>query len=140
MPNITEIAYNIAKKAHLGQVDKAGVDYIQHPLTVSSFVEGDDAKAVAYLHDVLEDTTLTSDDLLNQGIPKNVVKSVEILTKDKCISYEEYLTQVKGNELAKIVKLADLKHNSDITRLNNITPEDIKRLEKYSQAIDFLSE
>ncbi|MDA2705002.1 GTP pyrophosphokinase [Bacillus cereus] len=135
-----KIAHEIAKKAHGGQVDKAGVDYIKHPEAVASFVNTAEEKATAYLHDVLEDTEITTVDLLNAGIPHNVVEAVQVLTKEKYTSYFEYLSRVKGNSLARTVKLADLKHNSDRSRLARITDKDLKRLKKYRKAIQFLGE
>ncbi|WP_088345195.1 HD domain-containing protein [Bacillus cereus] len=135
-----KIAHEIAKKAHGGQVDKAGVDYIKHPEAVASFVNTAEEKATAYLHDVLEDTEITTVDLLNAGIPYNVVEAVQVLTKEKYTSYFEYLSRVKENSLARTVKLADLKHNSDRSRLARITDKDLKRLEKYRKAIQFLGE
>lgn len=133
-------ALAIAKDAHKGQVDKAGVAYIHHPLYVASLVEGELAKTVALLHDVVEDSAWTLEDLRMEGLPEEVVQSVGILTKNRDESYEEYLMHVKQNPLARQVKLADLKHNSDLSRLANVTDRDRKRVAKYRQAIAFLSE
>ena len=132
-------AHEIAKMAHFGQVDRAGVDYIKHPETVGSFVKTDEEKAVAYLHDVIEDTSLTLLDLEMFGLSKNIIEAVDILTKKKGQDYQSYLNLVKTNELAKVVKLADLRHNSDLTRLPKITEKDLERNKKYSSAITFLS-
>ncbi|HGK8680643.1 TPA: GTP pyrophosphokinase [Streptococcus pneumoniae] len=117
-------AHEVAKKAHFGQIDRAGIDYIKHPETVASFVATDEEKAVAYLHDVIEDTSLTLLDLKKEGFSKNIIEAVDILTKK--------------NELARVVKLADLRHNSDLTRLPLITEKDLERNKKYSSAIRFL--
>ena len=135
----SEKAYEIAKKAHLGQIDKAGEDYIKHPKKVASFVKTDEEKAVAYLHDVIEDTELTLDDLREYGFSEEVLKAVDVITKKKGQDYQTYLNSVKENKLARVVKLADLHHNSDLTRLINITEKDIERKEKYQKAIDFLN-
>ena len=135
----SEKAYEIAKKAHLGQVDKAGEDYIKHPEKVASFVKTDEEKAVAYLHDVIEDTELTLEDLSEYGFSKEVVEAVDIITKKRGEDYQSYLNSVKKNKLARAVKLADLRHNSDLTRLIKVTEKDIKRKEKYQKAIDFLN-
>ena len=135
----SEKAYEIAKKAHLGQVDKAGEDYIKHPEKVASFVNSDEEKAVAYLHDVIEDTELTLEDLREYGFSEEVLKAVDVITKKKGQDYQTYLNSVKENKLARVVKLADLRHNSDLTRLINITEKDIERKEKYQKAIDFLN-
>ena len=131
--------YEIAKRAHLGQVDKAGEDYIKHPEKVASFVKTDEEKAVAYLHDVIEDTELTLVDLHEYGFSKEILEAVDVITKKRGEDYQSYLNSVKNNKLARAVKLADLRHNSDLTRLTKITEKDIKRKEKYQQAIDFLN-
>jgi (p)ppGpp synthase/HD superfamily hydrolase len=133
-----EIAHEIAKKAHAGQFDKAGIDYIKHPETVASFVETQEQKAAAFLHDTLEDTEVTADDLRAAGIPDEVIEAVELLTHNKKQDYFEYLARVKENPIAKAVKFADLKHNSDLSRLKDITEADKQRLIKYSKAIEYL--
>lgn len=133
-------ALAIAEDAHKGQVDKARVVYIQHPLYVASLVEGELAKTIALLHDVVEDSAWTLEDLRMEGLPEEVVQAVGILTKNRDESYEEYLMHVKQNPLARQVKLADLQHNSDLSRLTTVTEIDRKRAEKYRQAIAFLSE
>ena len=134
-----DIALAISKKAHAGQVDKAGVDYIQHPLYVASQVKTEQEKAVALLHDVLEDSNITAADLLAYGLSNEVVTAVQILTKKKGQSYQEYLEKVKTNDLARVVKLADLKHNSDLSRLKSVSDTDRERVEKYKKAIYYLS-
>lgn len=135
----SEKAYKIAKKAHLGQVDKAGEDYIKHPEKVSSFVKTDEEKAVAYLHDVIEDTELTLENLYEYDFSKEVIEAVDIITKKRGEDYQSYLNSVKKNKLARAVKLADLRHNSDLTRLTKVTEKDIERKEKYQKAINFLN-
>lgn len=134
-----DIALAIAKKAHAGQVDKAGVDYIQHPLYVASQVNTEQEKAVALLHDVIEDSDITAADLFASGLSNEVVTAVQILTKKKGQSYQEYLRKVKSNNLARVVKLADLKHNSDLSRLKSVTNTDYERVKKYKNAIYYLS-
>ena len=135
----SEKAYEIAKRAHLGQVDKAGEDYIKHPEKVASFVKTDEERAVAYLHDVIEDTELTLEELYKYGFSKEVLEAVDVITKKRGEDYQSYLNSVKKNKLARAVKLADLRHNSDLTRLTKVTEKDIKRKEKYQKAIDFLN-
>ncbi|MBO0456295.1 HD domain-containing protein [Enterococcus hulanensis] len=134
-----DLALAIAQEAHKGQVDKAGIDYINHPIYVASLVETDEEKAAALLHDVIEDSDMTLSDLLNRGIPSEVLQAVSILTKDKKLTYQEYLSRVKTNEIARKVKLADLKHNSDLSRITNPSEKDFSRSEKYKKAIEFLS-
>ncbi len=133
-----ELALQIAKKAHAGQVDKADNDYILHPMTVASYMDTDTEKAVAYLHDVLEDTNITVDQLRNQ-FPKEIVDAVIILTRNKDESYFEYIQRVSKSKLAKKVKVEDLLHNLDITRIKEPTERDFKRLEKYRNAVLYLA-
>ena len=134
-----DIALAIARKAHAGQVDKAGIDYIQHPLYVASQVKTEQEKAVALLHDVLEDSDITVADLLAYGLSNEVVTAVQTLTKKKGQSYQDYLEKVKSNDLARVVKLADLKHNSDLSRLKSVSDTDRERVKKYKNAIRYLS-
>lgn len=137
---LEELAFEIAKTAHAGQTDKAGLDYILHPLQVAAEVTTDEEKAVALLHDIIEDTDVTASELLAKGLPDNVVEAVEALTKKHNQNYAAYLAGVKKNRLATAVKLADLKHNSDLSRLEKITQKDRDRAEKYRKAIEYLSD
>jgi (p)ppGpp synthase/HD superfamily hydrolase len=137
---LEELAFEIAKEAHAGQTDKAGRDYILHPQQVAAMVTTDEEKAVALLHDILEDTDVTAGDLLAKGLPIAVVEAVKVLTKKDNQNYAAYLAGVKKNGLATAVKLADLKHNSDLSRLEKITRKDRDRAEKYRKAIEYLSE
>lgn len=134
-----KLALSIATEAHKGQFDKAGVDYIEHPIYVASQVDTEEEKAVALLHDVIEDSPFTAEELLQAGLPETVVTAVQVLTKKKEKDYQTYLENVKSNSLARVVKLADLKHNSDLSRLSSVTDKDLERLEKYKKAIDYLS-
>lgn len=137
--SMVDLALSIARQAHEGQLDKAGVDYIKHPIYVASQVESEEEKAVALLHDVLEDSPITAEELLIAGLPVEVVTAVKLLTKKPMQDYQAYLETVKTNPLARVVKLADLKHNSDLSRLPSITAKDRERLQKYKKAMDFLS-
>ena len=133
-----ELALQIAKKAHAGQVDKAGKDYILHPMTVASYMDTDTEKAIAYLHDVLEDTDVTVD-ALRKIFPNEIVDTLITLTHRKDESYFEYIQRVSKSKLAKKVKVADLLHNLDITRIKEPTKQDYERLEKYKKAIIYLT-
>ncbi|MGM0337289.1 GTP pyrophosphokinase [Enterococcus sp. MJM16] len=137
---LIDIAKELSKNAHQNQFDKAGQPYYLHPEKVASFVETDMEKAVAYLHDVLEDTETTVEDFRKAGISEEVVEAVVLLTHKKDEPYFDYLKKVKQNDLAREVKLADLKHNSDISRLENPSEKDFERLEKYKRARKFLME
>ena len=137
-------AFKIAKEAHKYQTDKAGAEYINHPMTVASEV-GENVSAIilALLHDVIEDHS----DKYNLNIIKREVHlsvyetaALNLLTHDESDSYFDYIEKIKTNELARIVKLADLKHNSDRSRLLNITHGDEERLKKYEIAIAILND
>lgn len=135
-----EIAISIAVEAHRGQTDKADLPYILHPLRVMGNVNSLEAKIVAVLHDVVEDTPITFDVLLDKGIEPLLVDVVKLLTHTKEISYENYIRKIATNPLAIQVKLADLKDNSNLDRLKEKTDKDYQRLEKYKKAIAFLED
>lgn len=137
--NKYELALKIATEAHKGQVDKAGIPYINHPLTVASLVDTEEEKIVALLHDTIEDTNITEQDLLNYGFSNKIIEAVKLLTHNKNVPYMVYVAKIKDNELARKVKIADLTHNSDLSRLKEITEKDKKRYEKYQKALLYLS-
>ncbi len=132
-------ALQIAKEAHANQVDKAGIDYIEHPLYVSSLVNTTEEKIVALLHDVVEDSDMTFEDLEKNEFYSHIIEAVKLLTKQDGYNYDEYLSKIKNNELARKVKIADLTHNSDISRIKNVTDKDVERQQKYLKAIKYLS-
>lgn len=134
----SEIAKSIATKAHQGQFDKAGRPYIEHPAFVASSVNGDKAKAAAWLHDVVEDTQLSFNDLSDAGICKPVIEALKLLTHRDGVDYFDYIKAIKKNKTATLVKLADLAHNSDLSRLKVVTEKDEQRRTKYLEAINIL--
>jgi guanosine-3',5'-bis(diphosphate) 3'-pyrophosphohydrolase len=123
----------IVTNAHHGQFDKGGRPYILHPLRVMSYLKEDDEElqCIALGHDVIEDTSVTYQDLREAGISERVIVGIEALTKQKGYSYEDYKKQVFGNIDAMKVKLCDLRHNTDIRRLKGVTDKDIARIAKY---------
>ena len=131
------IALYIMLKAHLKQKDKSGRMYIFHPLYVSFKLKGYNAKIVGLLHDVVEDSDYTIDDL-KKYFNKDIIEAISIITKNKNEKYEDYLKKIKSNKLARLVKIEDLKHNSDLSRLKNITIEDKQRELKYKKALIYL--
>ena len=136
-----ELARQLAKEYHKGQVDKAGVDYFSgHITSVVNGVSTVEEKIVAYLHDTLEDTEFSYLDLMVLGFSDKVINGIIFITKDKKEKYEDYLKHVKSNELARAVKLSDLTNNMDLSRLKKITEVDKKRLEKYKKAYKYLKE
>ncbi|MBQ7629852.1 MAG: hypothetical protein IJS81_06525 [Selenomonadaceae bacterium] len=136
-------AFEIAKTAHKGQVDKSGVDYIFHPLTVAFQCGGNiSALIIALLHDVVEDSDLTFEELQKKiPLTDEELQALKLLTHDEKNPYLEYVEKIKSNELAAQVKIADLKHNSDLSRIdkNFLTEKDFKRVEKYKAALKILS-
>ncbi|MEG1506685.1 MAG: GTP pyrophosphokinase [Erysipelotrichaceae bacterium] len=134
----SELAYEIAKQAHMGQKDKAGVDYIHHPETVASMMETDIEKSVAYLHDVVEDTTITLEMLKAKGFSNEVINAVNAITKRAGEEYNEYLHRVAENPIAFKVKLADMKHNSNLNRFENPTSENVEKAKSYKRKIQDL--
>ena len=135
----TKKAINIAYNAHMGQIDKFGIPYIFHPIHLAESMETEEECIVAILHDVVEDTDVTFE-ILEKEFSSIVIEALKLLTHDKAVPYEEYILKLKDNPIAKKVKIADLKHNSDTTRLNHITPKDIIRNKKYENALKLLSE
>ena len=131
------LAFLVAEKAHEGQVDKAGVDYIQHPIKVASLVDGEKEKVCALLHDVMEDTKFP-ESALRILFDDEIVDTLLLLTHRDGESYEDYIEKISESELATKVKIADLTHNSDLTRLETVTEKDLKRYEKYQKSIEFL--
>ncbi|GAV11429.1 GTP pyrophosphokinase [Paenibacillus sp. NAIST15-1] len=129
----------IAAKAHLGQVDKGGNPYILHPLRVMDKVQGEEAKIVAVLHDVVEDTYVTAEDLLIIGFSKEILTSIDCLTRKKDESYMEFIRRAKLDLIARQVKIADIEDNMDLSRLKKVTEEDIKRNKKYEKSLKILT-
>jgi (p)ppGpp synthase/HD superfamily hydrolase len=133
-PAITlEAAMRLATRAHEGQTDLGGQPYIGHPLRVMGLVPGVDAKLVAVLHDVLEDTDVGVDDLRAHGVPEPVIQAVRILTRSPGETYERFIERVaaSGNRLAILVKLADLHDNTDPDRAIRGRPD---LAERYADA------
>ena len=137
MKQLSEIM-EFAFRKHDGQKDKAGMPYILHIVAVSLGVKDDKEKAVALLHDVLEDTDTTPQELLDFGIDKDVVDAVVLLTRDNHEDYMEYVKRLASNPLARAVKMSDLRHNMQTDRIPNPTEKDFKRLEKYKKAYAYL--
>ena len=130
-------ALTMAYKAHMNQVDKGGAPYILHPVYVALSVQGEDEKIVALLHDIVEDTEVTLEDLRKEGFSERVIEAVDAITH-RGEDYFEYIRRVKKNPLATKVKIADLKHNMDTSRLTEVTEKAIQRVEKYKKALRFL--
>lgn len=136
-------AMKLSEKAHEGQKDKAGEDYFLHPLTVAFTLSnngyGDEYIITGLLHDIIEDTSYTSDDLIKEGFSSEVIKALKLLTHQKEIPYTDYIKEIKKNPIARAVKIADLLHNSDASRLTQLSASDKMRMEKYRMATEYLN-
>ena len=139
MENIIDKALRIACVAHAGQVDKGGAPYILHPLRLAMSFHDTRLQVVALLHDVVEDSNFTLKELCEAGFSDAIVLAVDALTRRKDEPYDDFIDRVARNNIAKQVKIKDLVDNMDATRLEDITKDDLNRLEKYRKAHDFLS-
>ncbi|MDX8383134.1 MAG: GTP pyrophosphokinase [Ghiorsea sp.] len=133
-------AIALASKVHANQTDKAGKAYILHPMRVMNSLQTNDVElmSIAILHDVVEDSEITLDDLGEMGFSFRVVQGVACMTKQECEPYEDFIKRAGANPDSRLVKLEDLRDNSDITRLKGIGKRDIERMEKYHRAFLFL--
>ena len=136
----TKKALKLCFEAHKEQVDKTGMPYVFHPFHLAEQMDTEETTIVALLHDVVEDTDYTIGDLINMGFDKAVTDAVALLTHEDSVEYMDYVRLIKKNPIAKTVKLADLRHNSDLSRLNVIDEKAISRTEKYKNAIALLEE
>lgn len=128
-----ERALFLAVNNHLGFKDRFGKPYIYHPLRIMIRMKTDEEKIVALLHDLVEDTPITLNDLRKEGFSREVVKAVDLLTRYPKQTYEEYIDGMKGNRLAIRVKLGDLEDNMDPLRFPSINDNAIKRIRKYTR-------
>ena len=135
-----ERAIALAAQAHEGQVDKAGAPYILHPLRMMLSVDTPEARVAAVLHDVVEDTPLSLEELRVEGFSEAVIGAVEALTKrpEEEDDYDAFIRRVAPNPLARQVKLADLRDNCDVSRIARPSEKDWRRIEKYKRAIQYL--
>lgn len=132
-------AYELAENLHRGQVDKSGEPYLNHLIEVANQVSGRDAVIVALLHDAMEDQGVTTRFLMNQGFEQTIIDAIVLLTKTGH-DYDTYIRAIKSHPLARIVKLADMRHNSDISRLKTVSEKDLLRREKYLRSIQLLED
>ena len=134
-----DCALRIAIRAHEGQKDKSGREYIMHPIRVAEWCRDPRAKIVALLHDTIEDTDVTPDYLYSQGFPDEIIEGVLSVTKREGESYEDFVSRAALNPLGREVKRADLEDNMDIRRLETISDDDVNRLRKYLKAWHYLN-
>ncbi|PQP00743.1 GTP pyrophosphokinase [Pseudomonas frederiksbergensis] len=138
MSQSLERAIAIAAAAHEGQVDKGGAPYILHPLKVMLRVNTLEERIVAVLHDVVEDCGVSLDDLRKEGFSETVLTAIASVTKVPGESYEAFVERAAQNPIGRVVKLADLEENSDLSRIAQPSWEDLERVEKYRRAMGVL--
>ena len=136
--NMTKKALKLCFDIHKEQVDKSGLPYVFHPFHLAEQMETEETTIVALLHDVVEDSDLTLEDLRQMGFGDTVIAALALLTHDPAVEYMDYVRAVKDNPIARAVKLADLRHNSDLTRLDTVDEKALARREKYLQAMTLL--
>ncbi len=128
------------RELHAGQADKAGKPYIEHVLRVRDHVEGEEARIVALLHDVMEDCGVTNADLMEKGYSHDIIGCVERLTHNPHETYTGYILRIaSGPKVAREVKIADLRDNMNLKRIPNATEIDQRRCEKYEEAYELLT-
>lgn len=139
--NILAKAIHIASTVFLNETDQSGVPYILHCLNVMHQMPQDDVElmCIAVLHDVVEDSDWTLDQLRDEGFSSRVTEALNLLTRVGDTSYDDYIKRIALSKDAVTVKLADLKHNSDITRIKGLRKKDFDRLEKYHRSFVYLS-
>lgn len=138
--NMTKKALKICFKAHINQVDKTGVPYVFHPFHLAEQMDDEESVCLALLHDVVEDTSITFEDLINEGFSEKIISALRLLTHLDSTPYMEYIQKIKENPLAKKVKLADLRHNSDLSRLDLSVDKIPSKLDLYKIAIQYLED
>lgn len=135
---LTKQAMKFCYEAHKHQVDKSGLPYVLHPLHLAEQMPDELTSVTALLHDVVEDTDYTLEDLKGMGYPDAVLDALALLTHDRNTPYFTYVAGLKNNPIARAVKLADLRHNSDLSRLDTVDTKALERVAKYQKAIALL--
>ena len=135
---LTKQALLLSFEAHKEQVDKSGMPYVYHPFHLAEGMQDEYTTVVALLHDVVEDTEYTLSDLREMGYPEEVIDALACLTHDPEMPYMEYVAKVAANPIARAVKIADLLHNSDLTRIDSPDEAAYSRAEKYKEALKLL--
>lgn len=137
---LTKKALQISFEAHKNQTDKSGMPYVYHPFHLAEQMDDENSVCVALLHDVIEDTDITLADLIQAGFPEKVTDALTLMTHDDLTPYMEYIERLSHNPIAAKVKLADLAHNSDLTRLDVVREKDRQRVSKYHKAMERLKQ
>ena len=135
---LTKKAIRLCFDAHREQVDKTGLPYVFHPFHLAEQMKDEATTVCALLHDVVEDTDYTLEDLHAMGFPADVVDALALLTHDPAVPYMDYVKEIAKNPIARKVKMADLRHNSDLSRMDEVDEWAFKRTEKYKKALAYL--
>ena len=134
----TKKAIKFMYKKHQNQIDKGNIPYIFHPWHIAEQLEEEKRIVVALLHDILEDTNTSVKELEKENFDNEIIEALILLKHDKNIDYFQYIKNLSKNEIAKDVKIVDLKHNLDLSRLDKVSEKDLKRVEKYKKCLEFL--
>ena len=132
---LTKKALKISFYAHRDQLDKSGMPYVYHPFHLAEQMSDEYTTCAALLHDVAEDTEITLDDLKKEGFPDAVMKALALMTHSDDVPYLDYIRALKDDPIARKVKMADLAHNSDLSRLDAVDEKAVERVNKYKQAM-----
>ena len=137
----TKKALRLCFEAHKDQLDKSGLPYVFHPFHLAEQMKDEKTTVAALLHDVAEDTPITLDELAEMGFDSDVIDALRLLTHNDDTPYMDYVARIKPNPIARAIKLADLAHNSDMSRLDESMIDEwaLRRAQKYRDAIAFLT-
>lgn len=136
----TKKAMKLCFQAHKNQLDKSGIPYVFHPIHLAEQMQDEETTLVALLHDVVEDSDYSLEDLRAMGFGDSVLEALALMTHDEKVPYMDYVAGIKPNGIARAVKIADLKHNSDLSRLDTVDAKAMERVEKYARALRLLEE
>ena len=137
---LTKTALVLCFEKHKEQTDRSGMPYVFHPFHLAEQMTDEATTVTALLHDVVEDTDCTLDDLREMGFGEEILSAIALLTHDPAVPYMDYVAEIKKNPIARAVKLADLRHNSDTSRLEHVESYDEVRVAKYKRAIALLED
>ena len=135
---MTKKAIKLMFEKHKNQVDKSGMPYVFHPFHLAEQMDDEETTITALLHDIVEDTNTTFDDLRKLGFSDNVINALKLMTHDKNVDYFEYVKNISKNPIARKVKIKDLEHNMDTSRLDEVTDKDLERVKKYKKCYKYL--
>lgn len=136
--DLTKKALKLSFQKHKDQVEKSGLPYIHHPIIVAEHMNDEETTIVALLHDVVEDTNTTFEEIESYGFSKDVMDALKLMTHKEGVDYFDYVHEIGKNRIAREVKLKDLEHNMQISRLDTVTKKDLDRVKKYKKAHDYL--